>query len=273
MDSKTVKRPRPQPAHPQYANYWAPLTRKRHTMPHSAQPQHTNYWALRTRKQYQQKHRPQRPTESSNPTQHAKGRTGDCPGPCKGTTTRRNVTQGIRCRGCHNQHSPGTPTTGLRKRRNNTSRSTGRSGRQKAATRRNTRKGRTGDCPRPRKETATRRRGGGLSEFLGGWVSNRSPPPPVGWAIVGDFGSGSKALVKAFCLWQGILPLVVGWMSGWVGVQYPPPPWGWDILWVGGFAKNLGGWVPIHPNQIPPVYPLPTATRSPAPQCPPGHKE
>ena len=33
-----------------YANYWAPLTRKRHTMPHSAQSQHTNYWAPRTRK-------------------------------------------------------------------------------------------------------------------------------------------------------------------------------------------------------------------------------
>ena len=88
--AKTVKRPRQQPAHPQYANYWAPLTRKRHTMSHSAQPQHTNYWAPRT----QQEHRPQRPTESSNPTQHAKGRTGDCPGPCKGATTRRNVTQG-----------------------------------------------------------------------------------------------------------------------------------------------------------------------------------
>ena len=47
--AKTVKRPRQQPAHPQYANYycdcWAPLTRKRHTMPHAAQPQHTNYWA------------------------------------------------------------------------------------------------------------------------------------------------------------------------------------------------------------------------------------
>ena len=39
----TVKRPRQQPAHPQYANYWAPVTRKRHTMPLSAQPQHTNY--------------------------------------------------------------------------------------------------------------------------------------------------------------------------------------------------------------------------------------
>ena len=41
--AKTVKRPRQQPTHPQYANYWAPLMRKRHTMPHSAQPQHTNH--------------------------------------------------------------------------------------------------------------------------------------------------------------------------------------------------------------------------------------
>ena len=92
--AKTVKRPRQQPAHPQYANYWAPLTRKRHTMPHPAQPQHTNYWAPRMRKRHQQEHRPQRPTESSDPTQHAKGRTGDRPGPRKGATTRRNVTQG-----------------------------------------------------------------------------------------------------------------------------------------------------------------------------------
>ena len=33
---KTAKRPRQQPAHPQYANYWAPLTLKRHILPHSA---------------------------------------------------------------------------------------------------------------------------------------------------------------------------------------------------------------------------------------------
>ena len=92
--AKTVKRPRQQPAHPQYANYWAPLTRKRHTMPHSAQPRHTNHWAPRMRKRHQQEHRPQRPTESIDPTQHAKGRTGGCPGPRKGATTRRNVTQG-----------------------------------------------------------------------------------------------------------------------------------------------------------------------------------
>ena len=93
--ANTVKRPRPQPAHPQYANYWAPLTRKRHTMPHSAQSQHANYWAPRTRKRHQQVHRPQWPTESSDPTQHTKGRTGDRRGPLKGATTRRNVTQGV----------------------------------------------------------------------------------------------------------------------------------------------------------------------------------
>ena len=92
--AKTVKRPRQQPAHPQYANYWAPLMRKRHTMPHSAQPQHTSYWAPRTQKRHQQEHRPRRPTKSSDRTQHAKGRTGDRLGPRKGATTRRNVTQG-----------------------------------------------------------------------------------------------------------------------------------------------------------------------------------
>ena len=85
--------------HPQYANYWAPLTRKRHIPPHSAQSQHANYWALRTLKRHQQEHRPQRPTESSDPTQHAKGRTGDRPGPRKGATTRRNVTQGDALKG------------------------------------------------------------------------------------------------------------------------------------------------------------------------------
>ena len=76
-------------------NYWAPLTRKRHILPHPAQPQHTNHGAPPTRKQHQQEHRPQRLTESSDPTQHAKGRTGDCPGPRKETTTRRHVTQGV----------------------------------------------------------------------------------------------------------------------------------------------------------------------------------
>ena len=92
--AKTVKRPRQQPAQSQYANYRAPLTRKRHIPPHPAQPRHTNHWAPRTRKRHQQEHRPQRPAESSDPTQHAKGRTGACPGPRKETTTGRSVTQG-----------------------------------------------------------------------------------------------------------------------------------------------------------------------------------
>ena len=77
---------------PQYANYWAPLTRKRHIPPHSAQPQHTNDWAPRTRKRHQQEHRPQRPTERSDPTQHAEGQTGDCPSLYPATDT----TAGIR---------------------------------------------------------------------------------------------------------------------------------------------------------------------------------
>ena len=92
--AKTVKRPGNNQHNPQYANYWAPLTRKRHIPPHSAQPRHTDDGAPRTRKRHQQEHRPQRPTERSDPTRHAKGRTGDCPGPRKGATTRRNVTQG-----------------------------------------------------------------------------------------------------------------------------------------------------------------------------------
>ena len=94
--AKTVKRPLQQPAQPQCANYWAPLTRKRHILPHPTQPQHTNHWAPRTRnaKRHQQEHRLQRPTERSDSTQHAEGRTGDCPGRRNETATQRNVTQG-----------------------------------------------------------------------------------------------------------------------------------------------------------------------------------
>ena len=92
--AKTVKRSRQQPAQPQYANHWAPLTCKRHIPPNPAQPRHTNYWAPQTRKRHQQEHRLQRPAESNDPTQHARGIMGDCPGPRKETATRRNVTQG-----------------------------------------------------------------------------------------------------------------------------------------------------------------------------------
>ena len=42
---------------PQYANYWAPLTRKRHP-PQPAQPRRTNDRAPRTRKRHQRPHRP-----------------------------------------------------------------------------------------------------------------------------------------------------------------------------------------------------------------------
>ena len=47
-----------------------------------------------TRIRHQQERGLQRPTERSDPTQPAKGRTGDCPGPREGTPTRRNPTQG-----------------------------------------------------------------------------------------------------------------------------------------------------------------------------------
>ena len=72
------------------------------------------------------------------------------PGPHAHGNAARQVVDGLWTEVCgqqkesndprNNQHSPNTPTTGLRKRGNNTSRSTGRSGRQKAATRRNMRR-------------------------------------------------------------------------------------------------------------------------------------
>ena len=91
--AKTDQRPPQQPAQPRYANYWAPLPQKRHP-PQPAQPRHTSHWAPQMRKRHQQEHRPQRPTKCSDPTQHGKGITGDCPGPRKETATRQNVTQG-----------------------------------------------------------------------------------------------------------------------------------------------------------------------------------
>ena len=70
------------------------------------------HWAPRTRKRHPQGHRPQRPTESNDPTQHAKGRTGDCPGPRKETTTRRNVTRGG---GSRSRRAEPHPLPGTRK--------------------------------------------------------------------------------------------------------------------------------------------------------------
>ena len=64
--------------------------------PHNNQhnPQCANYWAPLPQKRHHKEHGPQRPTERSDPTQHVKGRTGDCPGPRKGTATQRDVTPG-----------------------------------------------------------------------------------------------------------------------------------------------------------------------------------
>ena len=85
--------PRNSQHNPQHANYWAPRTHKRHPV-QPAQPRYTTDGAPRTRKQHRQEHRPPRPTERSDPTQHAEGRRGDCPGPRKETAAQRNVTQG-----------------------------------------------------------------------------------------------------------------------------------------------------------------------------------
>ena len=69
-----------------------------HPATFSTAPTHQRRGSATDEKRHQQEHRPQRPTERSDPTQHAKGRTGDCPGPRKGATTRRNVTRGGRTR-------------------------------------------------------------------------------------------------------------------------------------------------------------------------------
>ena len=58
-------------------------SKKCKTTPQPAQPPCTNYWAPLTQKQHHKEHRPQRPSEDNNPTKHAKGTTGDCPGPFK----------------------------------------------------------------------------------------------------------------------------------------------------------------------------------------------
>ena len=89
---------------------------------------------------------------------------------------------------CHIQHSPGTPTTGLRECGNDTSRSTGRSGRQNAATRRNMRREERVTVQGPVKEQqrngiSHRGRGGGPGGAIwGGGLRPRTRgiPPPNG---------------------------------------------------------------------------------------------
>ena len=57
---------------------------------------------------------------------------------------------------------------------------------------------------------------GGVSEFLGGWVSNRPPPPRVGdcgglWVSAEGAGQGIVRVVRHFAYGS--------WVDGWVGVQ------------------------------------------------------
>ena len=96
----------------------------------------------------------------------------------------------------------------------------------------------------------TRTGRGGLPEFLGAWVSNRPPSSPCrvghcGGLWVSTEGAG-----------QGILPVVVGWITcgGWVGghpiAPPPPPPWGWDICGSGGLPTI---WVKSPPPPPPPM--------------------
>ena len=73
---------------------------------------------------------------SRAPGRHAQGNTERQDGPRTEVWGQQKQSNDPR----HIQHSPNTPTTGLRERGNDTGRSTGRSGRQKAATRRNMRR-------------------------------------------------------------------------------------------------------------------------------------
>ena len=70
---------------------WAAQTIER--PPHqSAQPPVCQILGPAEGKRPHKEHRPQQPSESIDPTQHA---TGDCSGPRKETATRQNVTQGV----------------------------------------------------------------------------------------------------------------------------------------------------------------------------------
>ena len=77
------------------------------------------------------------------------------------------------------QHSPGTPTAGLRERGNDTSRSTGRSGRQNAATRRNMRRDERvtvqGPVNKQQPDGMSHRGGGGGFPLI---FIPAAPPPP-----------------------------------------------------------------------------------------------
>ena len=88
----------------------------------------------------------------------------------------------------HIRHSPGTPTTGLRERGNDTSKSTGRSGRQNAATRRNMRRDERVTAQGPVKEQQPdgMSHGGGMPQSAPGIICGE-------WHMNGTVGGGGGA--------------------------------------------------------------------------------
>ena len=105
----------------------------------------------------------QKPSNDPRNNQHSPGT------PTTGRRFRTNSTR-------HIQHSPNTPTTGLRERGNDTSRSTGRSGRQNAATRRNMRRGERVTVQGPVKKQEP----DGMLHRGGGEGARTNPPPSRG---------------------------------------------------------------------------------------------
>ena len=86
----------------------------------------------------------------------------------------------------HIQHSPNTPTTGLRERGNDTRRSTGRSGRQNAATRRNMRRDEWMTVQGPVKKQQP----DGMSHRGGGGIRRGVPTAPQRPIRTGEGGCG-----------------------------------------------------------------------------------
>ena len=111
-------------------------------------------------------------------------------------------------------HSPNTPTTGLRERGNNTSGSTGRSGRQNAATRRNMRRDERVTVQGPGKEQQP----DGMSHRGGGG----------GWALVAGGGDGRPHRISCTSKMRTRLRRWTGWRApapeGRRAVQGHAPP-------------------------------------------------
>ena len=122
------------------------------------------------------------------------------------------------------QHSPGTPTTGLRERGNDTSRSTGRSGRQNAATRRNMRRDERGTVQGPVKKQQC----DGMSH-RGDTPPLPPPPPPLPmFEAVSQHFALAPSVTRGFTL-QNVRPAFGGdqggpWGEGGGGPSQSPLP-------------------------------------------------